>query len=537
MPHSTATRLKRVAGTLGTALLALAAHAETIHDIAPITQEVHASAMQPDWYRKGVFMEIYVRGYQDSKGDGQGDLKGLTQRLDYLQSLGVTGLWLMPIYPSADHDHGYAVTHYRDVDPDYGTLADFDAFLAAAHRHGMGVILDYVPNHSSAQHPLFQASDMGVDSPYRDWYVWEADKPTGWKGFHGDPWHAGRQGYYYGVFNERMPDFNFRNPKVLDFHLDNLKFWLNRGVDGFRIDAAGVLVENSKLEWENQPENHQVLHQFRALLDRYDNRYMVAEAPSAAAEFAAADSAGSAFAFGLQKQIVASANFGRALPGMLEYLAKEPVARMGTFLANHDSFAGHRLYAEFGGDEPRYKQAITTLLTLPGIPFLYYGEEIGLGGSDPVKYDDQRQRGPMSWDASPSAGFTTAAHPFRPYVSNHAGHNVATEEGQPDSLLHAYRALIHLRTAHAALSVGAFTLLSGEDEPVLAFTRQADGETLLVAINYSDRARRWTLPKSLTGHAWQRIYPATRDEGAAAKKVIGLKPFESAVYSAIPVAP
>ncbi|MBV8467089.1 MAG: DUF3459 domain-containing protein [Burkholderiales bacterium] len=519
--------LKRVAGALGAALLSLVAQADSSPDVAPVAQEVHASALKPDWYRKGVFMEIYVRGYQDSNGDGKGDLKGLTQRLDYLQSLGITGLWLMPIFPSADHDHGYAITNYRDIEPDYGTLADFDAFLAAAHAHGMGVILDYVPNHSSAQHPLFKASDADPASPYRDFYVWEADKPAGWQGFHGDPWHAGQHGYYYGVFNGGMPDFNFRNPKVLDFHLDNLKFWLNRGVDGFRIDAAGVLVENSRLEWENQPENHQVLHQFRQLLDRYDNRYMVVEAPSAPAEFTAPESAGSAFAFGLQKQIVASANQGRALPGMLEYLAHYPVANMGTFLANHDSFAGIRLYAAFDGDEPRYKQAITTLLTLPGIPFLYYGEEIGQGGSDPVKYDDQRQRGPMSWDAS--TGFTTADQPFRPYAGNRANHNVAREKAKPDSLLNTYRTLIHLRTTHPALSVGTLKVLSDKDAPILAFTREAGAEKLLVVINYSAAEHSWTPPAALQHARLKHIYPASGPADDITK-TIPLAPFESAVF-------
>jgi glycosidase len=328
-----------------------------------------------------------------------------------------------------------------------------------------------------------------------------------------------------------MPDFNFRNPKVLDFHLNNLKFWLNRGVDGFRIDAAGVLVENNRLEWENQAENHQVLHQFRALLDRYDNRYMVVEAPSAPAEFAAQDSAGSAFAFGLQRQIVASANLGRALPGLLEYLSRYPVADMGTFLANHDSFAGIRLYSAFGGDEARYKQAATTLLALPGIPFIYYGEEIGQSGSDPVKYADQRQRGPMSWDASANAGFTKAGMPFRPNAGNAATHNVANEESESDSLLNTYRALIHLRSSHLALSAGTLEMLSEKDQPLFAFVRETTGEKLLVLINYSDKAQQWVLPKALMERSWRPIYPVpAAPDAKAIDKMVSLAPFESEVF-------
>ncbi|HSM98427.1 MAG TPA: alpha-amylase family glycosyl hydrolase, partial [Gallionella sp.] len=238
-------------------------------DVGPVRVAAHDSGLAPDWPQRAVFMEILVRAYQDSNGDGVGDIPGLIQRLDYLKTLGINALWLLPVYPSADHDHGYAVTNYRDIDPEFGSLADFDRLLKEAHRRGIAIILDYVINHSADSHPLFQSANTDPRSPWRDWYVWSANKPEGWTTYGGDPWHAGRSGFYYGAFSPQMPDFNFRNPAVLDFHLNNLKFWLNRGVDGFRFDAVGALVENGPLAWENQPENHLIMTRIHALLDQY----------------------------------------------------------------------------------------------------------------------------------------------------------------------------------------------------------------------------------------------------------------------------
>jgi glycosidase len=523
--------IKKMAGVLA-AMAGLqwaapaAAAAPAIPDLGPVAIERHDSGLPADWMHKAVFMEILVRAYQDGNGDGVGDLPGLIRRLDYLQSLGIGALWLLPIYPSADHDHGYAVTNYRDVAPEFGTLADLDRLVREAHRRGIAVILDYVINHSADSHPLFESAKADPASPWRDWYVWSAAKPEGWATYGGDPWHAGAGGYYYAAFSPQMPDFNFRNSAVLEFHLDNLKFWLNRGIDGFRFDAAGALVENGPLAWENQPENHRVMARIRALLSQYGKRYMVAEAPSAPAEFADADSAGSAFAFGLQHEIVKSAQLGRVQPGLLDYLKRNPVERMGTFLSNHDSFAGARLAQQFDGDEAAYKLAAATLLTLPGTPFLYYGEETGQGPSEPVQYEDQRLRGPMSWDAG-GVGFSTGK-PFRPLAVNVQSRNVAAEQGREDSLLSSYRALIRLRKAEPALNAGSLHLLSSDDDPALVFERQLGDQRIWVAINYSAAEAVLALPAG----TWRQVCPGSgADETGTA--TVSLAPQRMAVFKAL----
>ncbi|EEG07061.1 alpha-amylase family glycosyl hydrolase [Pseudogulbenkiania ferrooxidans] len=515
--------LAAVAGLQMAAPAGAAASMPGMPDLGPVAIERHDSGLPADWMRKSVFMEILVRAYQDSNGDGVGDLPGLIRRLDYLKSLGVGALWLLPIYPSADRDHGYAVTNYRDVAPEFGSLADLDRLVQEAHRRGIAVILDYVINHSADSLPLFEAAKADPASPWRDWYVWSAAKPEGWTTYGGDPWHAGAGGYYYAAFSPQMPDFNFHNPAVLEFHLNNLKFWLNRGIDGFRFDAVGALVENGPLAWENQPENLRIMASIRALVEQYGKRYMVAEVPGAPAEFAAADSAGSAFAFGLQHEIVKSAQLGRVQPGLLDYLKHNPVERMGTFLANHDSFAGARLAQQFDGDEAANELAAATLLTLPGIPFLYYGEEIGQGPSEAVQYEDQRLRGPMSWDGS-GAGFS-AGKPFRPLADNAQSHNVASEDGRADSLLNRYRALIRLRREQPALSIGTLQLLSNDDDPALVFERSLEKQRLLVAINYSSGE----VPLKLPAGRWRPVHPAPA-AGLAIAAPLRLAPQQVAVF-------
>jgi glycosidase len=504
-------RCRRALAALLTGALALACAAQArepvIADLGPVAAAPVPSALPAGWAQRGVFMEILVRAYQDSDGDGIGDLAGLTSRLDYLQQLGIRGLWLMPVFHSEDRDHGYAVVNYRAIEPDYGTLADFDRLLAEAHRRGIAVILDYVINHAAAGHPLFESAYDSRKSPHHDWFVWAEDKPKGWNTFAGEPWREGNQRWYYAVFDAGMPDFNLRNPQVVDFHLDNLRFWLNRGVDGFRLDAVGVLFENGAVAWENQPENHQLLQRVQELLASYGDKYLVCESPSDPAPFAEPQSCGSSFAFGLQKHLLSSAKLGRLRDDVLYTLRKMPVPRMATLLANHDHFAGARLARQFEGDEAGYKAAAATLLTLPGIPFVYYGEEIGLGQSSPVANADQALRGPMSWNGETHAGFTTAERPFRPNVSNWRTHNVAAQEKDPASLLSWYRALIALRNAEPALSVGSFTPLSERDMPVFAFTREHEGSRLLVLINYARQPATHALPASFKPSDWSVVFP------------------------------
>ena len=490
-------------------------------DIGPVEVVKRDSGLPADWQRKGVFIEILVRAYQDSNGDGIGDLNGVTERLDYLKELGVSGIWLMPIFKSADRDHGYAVVNYREIEPDYGTLADLDRLLAEAHQRGIGVIVDYVINHSSSEHPAFEDAYDHKNSIYTDWYIFKDSPQKGWNTFSGDPWREANQRWYYAVFDTAMPDFNLRNPQVIDFHLNNLRFWLNRGVDGFRFDAVGVLIENRAIAWENQPENHVVMKRIRELLDAYGKRYMVCEAPGDPAAFAAPDSCGSAFAFGLQKHIIASVKLGRVKPDLLYTLSTQPVARMATLLANHDAFAGARLFKQFNGDEKSYRVAAATLLTLPGTPFIYYGEEIGLSHAEPVQQDDQAIRGPMSWSPQAQAGFSRGEKLFRPLVANWKTHNVEAQKREPGSLLNQYRQLIGLRQSEAALSVGSFTPLSQKDDPIFAFTREHPGSRMLVLINYAYRDATLTLPAEFKPAQWKAVFPANGSWPAAVKAASG----------------
>ena len=245
----------------GDAAASRVGHQADAIDTAPVAVASTASALPASRNQRGQFMEIFVRSYKDSDGDGKGDLKGVTASLDYLKSLGVTGLWLMPIYKSQDHDHGYAVEDYRAIETDYGSLTDFDDLVTEAHARGIGIVLDYVMNHSAAQNPLFLDAVSDTTNARRNWYVFNATDP-GWGGFGGAPsWHISESGYYYGLFADIMPDWNLKNADVVAYHMNNLRFWLNRGVDGFRFDAAETLIENGSSAWYNQPENHAVLLQ------------------------------------------------------------------------------------------------------------------------------------------------------------------------------------------------------------------------------------------------------------------------------------
>ena len=451
-------------------------------DLKPVSVTRMESDMPDNWADGAVFVEIYVRGYKDSDGDGKGDLRGLTQQLDYLQQLGVEGIWLMPINASYDHDHGYAVTDYRSIEKDYGTLADFDAFIQAAHERGIGVIMDYVVNHSAITNPLFIDSDHSKAGK-RDWYIWQTSNP-GWRNWDGNPsWHKASNGYFYGVFWENMPDFNLKNQDVLAYHHDSMRFWLNRGLDGFRFDAVGQLVENGPDSYESQPENRAILYDIQQLVTSdYQNRYMVCEEPADAIGAASSDSCGSAFAFGFNDAVRASVKSGTVSAQLRQVLQQMPLERMGIMLGNHDAFAGVRLMDDFSADQSRYRLAAATQLTMPGQPFIYYGEEIGMNHSA-GNSGDWALRAPMSW--SKTGGFTTGT-PFRSPASNVTTFNVADQQADSASLWHFYRELIAARKGLPALRHGNLELLRSDS--VLAYTRTYQGQSVLVVLNYGNQA-------------------------------------------------
>lgn len=470
-----------------------AAHAQALHDTLarathPVLAKPVASPLARDW-QHGTFMQIYVRGYQDSDGDGIGDLKGLIQRLDYLQSLGVTGIWLMPITRSQDQDHGYAVTDYRDIEPDYGTLADFDALIQQAHQRGIGVIIDYVINHSGADHPLFESARSSPQSPHRDWYVWQKEVQPDWNIYGKNPWYPDAHGAYFAGFWDQMPDFNLRNPHVLAWHHDNLRFWLNRGVDGFRFDAVGNLIEDGPLAWESHADNHIIMNGIKRLIDSYDNRFLICEAPSDPIGFAQSESCGSAFAFGHNHRVVGAAmGDPAAAEKVAEYFVKAPAGLAG-FASNHDSFAGQRLWDRLRGNERRYRLAAATyILQQPAPPFVYYGEEFGMSGGAGLA-GDHKLRTPMVWDATlPFAGFSTT-EPFRNFAANQHTHSVAAQVQDPQSLLNHYRWLIQLRRSEPALLTGQYTHPEANGWQIV-FRRQTESETVLIALNYHENAAR-----------------------------------------------
>ncbi|MBS0440632.1 MAG: alpha-amylase [Proteobacteria bacterium] len=435
-----------------------------------------------DW-RAGPFAEIFVRGYQDSDGDGIGDLKGLTSRLDYLKDLGVTGIWLMPITRSQDQDHGYAVSDYRNVEAAYGSLADLDTLVAQAHQRGIGVVLDYVMNHSAAQHPAFVNANSGSGNAYRNWYIFNSPCPGGWSIYGNNPWRSGTDGCYFAPFWDQMPDFNLKNTTVVTWHQDNLRFWLNRGVDGFRFDAVGNLVENGPSAWENQPENFTLMGNIRDMVGgSYANRFLVCEGPSAPLAFATA--CGSAFAFGHQSDLINAAKGDTtAIANLANYFRTAPAA-MSTMLSNHDSFAGQRAMDQFNGDEAQYKLAAATYLLQPGTPFIYYGEEIGMRGASANIGDDPKLRTPMSWTSSNtgSGGFTTGT-PFRALSSNVATNNVQVQQANNTSLLSWYKAVIAARQANPALRSGTHVSATATGT-TLSFQRATSSQRAVVMINY-----------------------------------------------------
>ena len=451
----------------------------SVADLGTVVVGATASALPAGWTH-GAFLEIYVRGYMDSDGDGKGDLKGLISKLDYLKDLGIRGIWLMPVTDSADHDHGYAVKNFRAVETDYGSMADFDSLITEAHKRGIGVIMDYVINHSAVEHPLFRNSASSAINPQRDYFVWQTSKPTGWSIYGTDPWYSGGSGYYFAGFWSGMPDFNWKNSKVEEFHQDNMRFWLNKGVDGMRFDAVGNLVENGPSAWEIQPENHAIMSRVQQLFNGYSQRYMVCEAPAASRAFAASTSCGSAFAFDLMGSIVGAAKGQNAsIQALSQYFVTAP-STMATLVSNHDRFAGDRLWNQLQGDTARYKLAAASYLLMPGTPFIYYGEEVGMGNNQSLA-GDAALRVPMSW-SSELSGFTSEA-PFRSPASNMTTQNVALQSGQSTSILGYYKQLLALRNTLPSIASGSYVapFVNGQ---VMGYQRHLGNEKVLVLINY-----------------------------------------------------
>ena len=440
---------------------------------------------------KGVYYEVFVRSFQDSNGDGVGDLAGATTRLDYLKNLGVTGVWLTPIHPSPSY-HGYDVTDFYAINPDYGTLADFDTFVSEAHARGISVIIDLVVNHTSDQHPWFLKAKMN-DPEFRDYYSWSATD-LGWRGTGGGPaWHETESGYYLGLFWSGMPDLNYRNPVVVKEMDDIAQFWLKRGVDGFRIDAIQHVVESADGDIRNTPENLAWVKNFEASIKTVNpDAFLVGETWTDAGTIARYFSDGdldAAFDYPLWNAVLDAVQ-SRSANDLIFTLQQNaelypPDARLATFISNHDQVRPGTSLGFLKRDVPRLKLAAGLLLTLPGTPFLYYGEEIGMPNGSGDK--DEEKRTPMRWTPDEEyAGFSTA-QPWYAFSTDDPEITVAAQETEPDSLLNLYKNLIALRNETPALNSGSLSVLDTEDRSLLAFRRESAEGSVTVLANLGNK--------------------------------------------------
>lgn len=493
-------------------------------DVSPVAANVAPSPLDPHWHH-GAFMEVFVRAYQDSDGDGVGDLQGLISRLDYLKDLGIKGLWLMPVMPSADQDHGYATTDYRGIEPAYGTLADFDELLKQAHARGIGVIVDYVINHSAAEHPMFREALKGPGHRFHDWYVWADEEPKGWSIWDKNPWYLtsskpwtfkgdpkdlpaappGSKGFYFGTFGPHMPDYNLRNPDTRDYHFSSLRFWLNRGLDGYRLDAVPHMIENNAIDWNDQPESRRLTKDLQDLIKSYPSRYVVCEATAEPQAYGDPAVCGGAFAFGYVHHFVQAALGNAESVAQLARYYQQARPTMATFVSNHDKFAGQRLWDQVQGDETRYKLAAAAYLLQPGTPFIYYGEEVGQGGVTQLE-GDLPNRSPMSWTADAKTGGFTTGRPFRPVAPNVATHNAQAQARDPQSILSFYKAMLALRNSRASLARGRFEQAEAQGQ-LLSFQRSLGDERTWVLINFGTEAATVDSPP---GGDWVALYPAVQ---------------------------
>ncbi len=492
----------------------------------------------PLWYQDAVFYELHVKAFRDGNGDGIGDFPGLISRLDYLKDLGVDCLWLLPMYPSPGRDDGYDISDYYSIHPQYGTMEDFREFLDAAHARGLRVITELVINHTSDQHPWFQEARRSADDPRRDWYVW-SDTDDRYRGVRiifldtensNWSWDPVSKAYYWHRFFSHQPDLNYDHPAVREEMWNVMRFWLDLGVDGFRVDAVPYLIEREGTSCENLPETHEVLRFLRAKLDEhYPGRMLLAEAnmwpEDVRPYFGDADEFHMAFHFPIMPRMFMALRLEDRKP-LIEIIERTPAipegCQWGLFLRNHDeltlemvtdaerdymydSYASdpvarinlgirRRLAPLLEGDRRRIELMTAILMSLPGSPVLYYGDEIGMG--DNLELGDRNGvRTPMQWDGSPNGGFSSA-DPSRLYspaiadpVYGYGAVNVEAQRRSPHSLLNWTRRLIAVRRSSAVFGRGTLQFLRPRNHRVLAYLRTLDEEQILVVNNLSASAQ------------------------------------------------
>ena len=476
------------------------------------------------WWQKGIIYQVYPRSFMDSNGDGTGDLKGIIQKLDYLKNLGVTGIWISPFYPSPMADNGYDVSNYTAVDPLFGTMEDFDHLILEIHKCGLKLILDFVPNHSSDQHQWFQESRSSKDNPKRDWYIWKDPKPDGsepnnWLSEFGGPaWTFDEETgqYYLHTYLYKQPDLNWRNPEVQEAMLDCMRFWLDKGVDGFRIDVMWQMLKDEKFRdnpinpefteemspydkvlpvySSDQPEVHEIVRMMRNLTDEYRETVLIGEIYLPINElvtYYGRDNRGAQLPFNFQL-IELPWDARKIAVAVNEYEASLPAGGWPNWvLGNHDK---SRIATRVGVEQA--KVAAILLLTLRGTPTMYYGDELGMQNvnipTDQVQDPREKnvpgkgfgrdpERTPMQWNSSENGGFTKG-EPWLPLMKNFKEINVEEELKNDESMLNFYRQLIQLRSREPALHIGDFhpVISSGN---IFAYKRTYSKKTFLIVLN------------------------------------------------------
>jgi len=522
---------------------------------APPPASPTATAAGEPWWRHAVIYEIYPRSFQDSDGDGTGDLNGITQRLDYLEQLGVDAIWIAPIYPSPQVDFGYDISDYEGIDPQYGTFSDFERLLAEAGRRHIRVILDMVLNHTSDRHPWFLDAARSRESPHHDFYVWNAGRPdaagerrppNNWVSLFGGPaWEfvpaVGQ--FYYHRFYRQQPDLNWRNPEVEREMFAAMRFWLDRGVAGFRLDAVTELFEDPKLRdapvlggvnsqgdpnlsdiyTKNLPEVHEVMRQLRAMVDRYpDERVLIGETYLEKTSDLDAWYGGARHdelqlpmdtLVGLGNRLDATTFRQRLIESQTELHDSPPLV----VFDNHDNVRSWDRFGD-GVHDPQIARIVAALLlTTRATALMYQGQEIGQRTATPRRVEDVRdplgvggwprdkgrdgERTPMQWDATNAqAGFSTSPHTWLPVTADYPRVNVRTESADPDSLLNWYRRLIALRRSNEALRNGRMVMLDPANASVLTYARVGGGgETVIVSLNMSPQPQKPALGLAQAG--------------------------------------
>jgi len=504
-----------------------------------------------DWWKHAVIYEIYPRSFQDSDGDGVGDISGITSRLDYLQDLGIDAIWITPMYPSPGIDYGYDISDYTAIDPEYGTMADFDRLVAEAKKRNIRVIMDYVINHTSDQSSWFIESRSSRTNPKRDWYVWRDGKahgqpPNNWQSWFGhSAWtfDPKTNQYYYHYFYPQQPDLNWRNPEVQKAMEGVLEFWMNHGVAGFRIDAVSRLFEDPGLHddpylpgynvygdrniehkyTDNYPEVNDVLKRLRKIVDKYPgDPVLITEADEPnITELTKLYGNGDEVQLPMDFQIadlnkLSAPDFRRLFAEVENNTAH---GQPEYFFSNHDQPRQWDRYGDGVHNDQIAKLMATLLLTTRGTPQMYYGEEIGMRTTDPARIEDVHdpigklgwpkekgrdgERTPMQWDSSAQAGFTSSVKPWLPIPPSASTYNVETEKQNSDSIFNTYRRLLALRKSEPALREGSYQAVDEENPNVFSYLRQSGGSTVLVVLNMS------TEPRTISLNLATRNVPGT----------------------------